>query len=89
MAFLRAILVATLAFAGASMTAPVAYADGVERPKRAAPRPAPRRPVARPAPARTAPEAPVPMLLPPMETGPDTVQLSEAFFTGPLSGGVG
>lgn len=91
MALLRAVLVVALALGAGAVSAPAAFADGIERPKRAAPRPAPRRPVSRPAPSRPAPEpeARVPMLLPPVESGPETVQLSDAFFSGPLSGGVG
>ncbi|MGD9979221.1 MAG: hypothetical protein AB7H66_09695 [Hyphomonadaceae bacterium] len=73
----RAILAALLLVVAPAMLAPTAaYADGIERPRRPQP---PRR---RPPP----PPAPVPPRA--IETGPETVTLSNSFFAG-SSGGVG
>lgn len=73
---------AALAFVAAPvLTAPnAAYADGIERPR--APR---QRPRVRPAPP---PPAPPPVAPPEVETGPETVTLSNSFFAG-SGGGVG
>lgn len=70
-----ALVAAPLAF-----TPSVAHADGIERPQRP-------RPVRRPAPAPE-PELVAPAPAPVIETGPETVTLSTAFFAG-SSGGVG
>ena len=75
----RAILAALALVAAPAFVAPTAaYADGIERP-----RPPQRQRVRRPPPPRPAalvPPAPV------VETGPETVTLSNSFFSG---GGVG
>ena len=75
----RAILAALALVAAPTFVAPTAaYADGIERP-----RPPQRQRVRRPPPPR--PPAPVPPA-PIVETGPETVTLSNSFFSG---GGVG
>ncbi|PZO47548.1 MAG: hypothetical protein DCF16_17585 [Alphaproteobacteria bacterium] len=73
-------LFAALALVAApiAFTPSIAHADGIERPRQ--PRPALPRP--RPAPELVAP-APAPVV----ETGPETVTLSNSFFAG--GGGVG
>jgi hypothetical protein len=76
----RAMFAALALVAAPVLMAPgVAYADGIERPR--APR---QRPRARPAPP---PPAPAPVPPPVVETGPETVTLSNSFFAS--SGGVG
>ena len=73
----RAILAAVALVAAPVLATPgIAFADGIERPRQPRPRP-------RPAP----PPAPAPEPAPVIETGPETVTLSEAFFAG--GGGVG
>lgn len=71
---------AALALFGAPLMVAPAFADGIERPRRAAPAPRPR--AARPAPA------PVPLAPAPAPAGPETVTLSDSFFAQ-SSGGVG
>lgn len=69
--------------AASASAAPVAMADGVER-ARPAHRSPPRARPARPAPAPVAPPSPVPVTL-----ERERVSLSDGFFSGSLTGGVG
>lgn len=75
---MRAILAALALVAAPVLAAPsIAYADGIERPR------PPRQRVRRP----PSPPPPAPPLPAVVDTGPETVTLSESFFAG--SGGVG
>jgi len=80
---MRAILAALiLATASIAIPAMPAYADGIDRPRAARPAPRPRPPAVRPAPA---PVAPAPVVAP----EPETVTLSQSFFSGGVGADVG
>jgi hypothetical protein len=89
---LRAALILAFATAVPVVAAPsTAHADGVERPRVERPAPRPRaRPAPRPAPVQPRAEAPpAPQIIERIiEREPD-MRLSDGFFYGPLTGGVG
>lgn len=88
---LRAALILAFATAVPVVAAPsIAHADGVERPRVSRPAARPR-PSPRPAPVPVAPraEAPPPQIIERIIEREPEMRLSDGFFYGPLTGGVG
>lgn len=67
----------------------VAHADGIERPKVQRPAPRPRARPARPAPRRVEAPPPAPQIIERIIVREPEMRLTDGFFYGPLTGGVG